>query len=230
VGKKGIPEADKWHSELDGKGTGVIDPLTGNEVTDQTLAIAIKEGTHYITKYRPRTVVQWSRFMKPRRTYRQIPKYTGISDEEAQVFQKIKHEAMVPITMIGAVWGKYGLKAVMEFIVAKQLPVYRWPNLKAGRTGYYVWCGDIVRAIKSCEIDLHADGDAWIKYMMRSYRNERIKRQRKEEKRAKSQAAAAGGGPDPGSTGGDGGHPPVVVVETAENRDAERADGENHDG
>jgi hypothetical protein len=229
VRSKGVPKSQKWHSVEDGKGQGVIDPVSGEEVTDATLAQAIREGKHYITKrYSPRTVVDWQKFMYPRRTYRQVPKYTGISDDEVQIFQKFKHEAMVPVAMIGAVWGKHGLKAVMEFIVSKQIPVYRWPNSKKGRSGYYVFCGDIVRAIKSCEIDLRADGDAWIKYMMMQDRRKRLHRERVNDEKVAARIAA--GDAYTPETGGNCSDTPAFDDSRTTDRDDERDEGTGVDG
>ena len=158
------------------EGQGVAEEVAINPVThlpeeDATIAAAIREGHHYITKRgKPRVIVQWQKFMRSRRHYTEIPRYFGMTDEEVQVYMKICNEALVNIRMIGRVWGKHTLKEILEFIDAKQIPVYRWPS-KIPK-GYFVFSGDIVRAIKSCQIDMNADGGAWPKYMRWAERRE----------------------------------------------------------
>ena len=145
-------------------GTPILDPITGEPPKDRTLAIAISEGKHYITKRgKPRTVVDWYRFMEKRRHYKEIPRYFGLTDQEVETYMKICYEALVPINVIGKLWGRAELKATIRFLQAKKIPVYR-PPFDNGHA-YYVFSGDIVRAIESCRIDMEADSGAWPKYM-----------------------------------------------------------------
>jgi len=153
----------------------VIDPVTQEPVEDPTLAQAIREDAHWITRRgRPITKVSWSKFMKKRRTYQGIPTYFGLTDREVQTYMKISREALVPISIIGRVWGRNHMKHIVEFLRMKHVPVYRWPSGK-GKFGYHVFSGDIVRAVESCRIDMEADGGAWPKYMIRS---DRIRKKR----------------------------------------------------
>lgn len=146
----------------------VIDPSTGDAVTNPILALAIKEGHFYkVKRGAPRTVVEWSAFMKKRRTYQNVPRNFGLTDEEVTLFVKCSKEVLVPIQMILRIWGKDTMRECVDFIVRKKIPVYRWPAVNPTRHGYFVFSGDIVRAIKSCQIDLEADHGAWQAYMIR---------------------------------------------------------------
>lgn len=172
----------------------VINPVTQLPEEDVTIATAIREGNHYITRRgKPRVVVQWHKFMKSRRHYQEIPRYFGLTDQEVQTYMKICNEALVSIRIIGRVWGKHTLEEIIEFVQMKEIPIYRWP--KKGRVEYFIFSGDIVRAVESCRIDLKADGGAWPKYMIRK----EGARKRAERKREALRYADRSEGHDAGS-------------------------------
>ncbi len=157
-------------------GSVVLDPVTQEPPKDRTLAIAIREGNHYITKMHPvRTVVQWHKFMKSRRHYAEIPAYFGLTEEEAQTWMKVCKEEWVNVSVVGKVLGHRERIKTIKFLRAKHVPVFKNPSESGG---FYVFTGDLTRAIHSCMIDLNADGGAWAKYLMVSARAQKIAKER----------------------------------------------------
>jgi len=173
----------------------VLDPVTAEPIKDETLAIAVKEGTHWITRRgKPRTVVDWDRFLKSRRTHMAIPRYYHFTDRQVQLHMKIKDkDTLTPIAVIGAVWGRRMMREVLYFITAKKMPVYRWPKLGGS---WYVFYGDILRAIESCEVDIEKDGGAWQKYLLkREHWNKKARDKNADRRVLDNQVHAAPQGP-----------------------------------
>lgn len=149
--------ADKLGDEVD---VEIIDPATGLPTDDPTLAEAIRRNVHYITRH-GKTIVQWRPFIRPLRTYTDIPEHFGFTQAETQTFMKMCNETLVPISVVCKIWGKsyeYGMK----FIQAKKIPIFMDPFSSKP----HVFSGDVVRALESCRIDMEKDGGAWPKYLL----------------------------------------------------------------
>jgi hypothetical protein len=201
--------ADKLEGEVD---VEVIDPATGLPTDDPTLAAAIKRNVHFVTR-RGKTVVQWRPFIRPLRTYTDIPAHFGFTEAEAQTFMKMCNESLVPLSVVCKVWGKpyeYGMK----FIIAKQIPVFM--DIFGNKP--HVFSGDLTRAIESCRIDMEKDGGAWPKYFLWVRKQLNSKKAKKDGKKAQRRSGSIPGSPD-GAADEDGGKERLddaaAVLETA---------------
>jgi hypothetical protein len=164
-------------------GQEVLHPKTGLPVTTPLERLLILEGKFWLSpdktkfQYEPIWLVRERRVGNP-------PEYAPFTLEDAEVLDKLCHEALVMLTDIKDALGLTHLRTLYRWIDQMKIPIYQIQ----GR--YKVFSGDVVRAVSACRIPTEGtDGVAW-----RGYLDERADRTDaqnwKDEKRRQKDRAA----------------------------------------
>jgi len=143
-------------------GEVIKNPHTGEVITDELYYLALLHGLAQF-KY-PDKRVQLASFIDAHRVIRQAPVYPVLNDEQVEILRKLKTaDVIADVFWLARLYGCSRWAAVRR-LAKWHVPVYM------GMRGMEFFVSDLARAISARKIDLLANGEAELRYLVKEDR------------------------------------------------------------